>query len=506
MNRLLCCVLIGVVFGLRANARADVVINEFVYDDGSTDDREFVELYNNGLSPAGIGGWTLGGQDQVGPNSTVTITAGATINPGGFYVIGRTGVPNVNQIVTAAGAAGFWENDSETLELRNAGVLQDAVVYESNKGNTYQNNGGHGVLPADVAAQVGPGIWGNNQSVDLPGTPLLSSASLARYVDGRDTNNNGRDFGFRTSTPGAPNSPVTVTQYTPPDISSTPVGTELPNFAYCFTAPHVIDPSIADAYNPNPIPHAPSSANRAIVVGDSTSDGGNGVSASQTFATSQSKFDLYTYFDTRPLPTTATNATVPTNQLPGSEMTIYGIGGIDGLAGLTDIGGHVGVPDTANGTTGVAWVYEKVGLPNPNNPMGPGNLPSEMLYLVDAKDGGDAGLGGTRPIAWNVLASIDLSNFSSNWFHLGINIDALGNGVAQFGNQFFNFVTAQQAGAFSVAYYNNIDSFSVPDRMSIARPATFAAVPEPTTAVLGLLLAGSLSICRPRRNKSEICR
>jgi hypothetical protein len=483
---------------LQITSSAGVVINEFVYDDGGTDDREFVELYNNGLSPVGIGGWTLGGQDQVGPNSTVTITAGTIINPGGFYVIGRSGVPNVNQIVTAVGLNGFWENDSETLELRNAGMLQDAVVYESNKGETFQNNGGHGKLPDDVAAVVGPGIWGNNQSVDLPGTPLLSSSSLARFVDGRSTNNNGRDFGFRVSTPGTSNDPVNITQYAPPDISSTPVGTALPNFAYCFVAPHVIDPSIADAYNPNPIPHAPSSANRAIVVGDSTSDGGNAVSASQTFATSQSKFDLYTYFDTRPLPTSATNVTIPTNQLPGSEMTIYGIGSTDGFANLTDIGGHVGVPDTSNGTTGVAWVYEKVGLPNPNNPMGPGNLPSEMLYLVDAKDGGDAGQGGARPFAWTVLASIDLSSFSSDWFRLGINIDALGNGVAQFGNQFFNFATAQQAGAFSVGYYNNIDSASVPDRHSISRPATFAAVPEPTTLALGILVAGSLSICRRR--------
>ncbi|HEX4412043.1 MAG TPA: lamin tail domain-containing protein [Lacipirellulaceae bacterium] len=502
MIRHFCCSLLIFTSILQLESFAGVVINEFVYDDGGPDDREFVELYNNGVTPVDIGGWSLGGQDQVGPNSTVTITAGATINAGGFYVIGRNGVPNVNQIVTAVGSTGFWENDSETLELRNAGVLQDAVLYESTKGPSAQNNGGYGTLPTDVAAQVGPGIWGNNQSVDLPGTPLLSSASLARFVDGRDTNNNGRDFGFRPNTPGASNNPVNITQYTLPDISSTPVGTALPNFAYGFVAPHVVDPTVADAYNPNPIPHAPSSANRAIVVGDSTSDGGNAVSSSQTFATSQSKFDVYTYFDTRPLPQTATN--VINNQLPGSEMTIYGIGGTDAFANLTDIGGHVGVPDTSNGTTGIAWVYEKVAPPNPNNPIGPGNLASEMLYLVDAKDGGDAGQGGARPFAWTVLASVDLSNFSSNWFRLGIDIDPLGNGVAQFGNQFFNLATAQQSGAFSVAYFNNVQSGSVADRPAILRPATFTAVPEPTTIALGILVVGTLSICRQRR-KSELC-
>src|SRR4051794_40126118 len=121
MIRLLCSGLLINIFITLLDSRAAVVINELVYDDGVTDDREFVELYNNGLSPVGIGGWTLGGQDQVAPNSTVTITTGTTINPGGFYVIGQTGVLNVNQIVT--GLTGFWENDGETLELRNAGVL-----------------------------------------------------------------------------------------------------------------------------------------------------------------------------------------------------------------------------------------------------------------------------------------------------------------------------------------------------------------------------------------------
>src|SRR5918993_1055505 len=80
-------------------AHGQVVINEFVYDDGSTDDREFVELYNAGNAPVTIGGWTLGGQDGVGANTTTTITAGTTLAPGAYYVIGQTGVTNVNQVV-----------------------------------------------------------------------------------------------------------------------------------------------------------------------------------------------------------------------------------------------------------------------------------------------------------------------------------------------------------------------------------------------------------------------
>jgi hypothetical protein len=498
MIRLLCCSLLLSIFVARFDSRAAVVINEFVYDDGGSDDREFVELYNNGLSPVGIGGWTLGGQDQVGPNSTVTITAGTTINPGGYFVLGQTGVLNVNQIVTGGGSAGFWENDGETLELRNAGVLQDAVLYESTKGPTAPNNGGYGVLPADVVAQVGPGIWGNNQSVDLPGTPKLSSASLARYVDGLDTNNNGRDFGFRPNTPGMSNNPINITQYTPPDVSALPVGAAVANFAYGFVAPHVIDPTVADTYNPNAIPHPPTSASHAIVAWD-PSGNGNAISSAETFATSQSKFDIYAYFDTRPLPPNE-KSTTNNPQLPGSEMTIYGIGGTDAFANLTDLAGHVGIPDTSNGTTGVAWVLEKVVAPNPNDPQSPSNIPTEMLYLVDAKDGGDAGLGGARPMAWTILASIDLSTLASDWFRLGIDIDAQGNGVARFNNQFFNFVTAQHSGAFSVAYYENAAVNTVMPLANL-RPPTFVAVPEPTTIAFSVLAGAAMSLFRQRQTR-----
>jgi hypothetical protein len=107
-------------------------------------------------------------------------------------------------------------------------------------------------------------------------------------------------------------------------------------------------------------------------------------------------------------------------------------------------------------------------------------LVSEKLFLVDAKDGGDAGLGGTRPIYWTILAEIDLSTTDSGWFRLGIEIDALGNGMARFQNQFFPFLSAQHAGAFSVAYKENAQMGSVNYPAAYLRPPTFVAVPEPS--------------------------
>jgi hypothetical protein len=477
---------------LPLRAPAAVIINEIQYDDGGgADDREYVELYNNGLVTEAIGGWTLGGQDEVGANTSTTITAGTMLAPGAYYVVGQTGVLNVNQVVGAV-----LENDSETVELRNGAVLVDAVLYEANKGPGDGPNPpgtstqGHGVLPAAVSANVGPGIWGNNQSSDIGAAPgTLSSGSLGRFVDGRDTDNNGRDFGYRPNTPGTSNNPTNITEYVVPNVNATAVGTNLGGHAYAFAPPRVIDPAVADANNPNAIGPVPGPATRAIVAWD-PAGGGNAVSAAETFNTSESKFDIFAYFDTRNIPQ---NSNASGQLFRGSEITIYGIGSTEALSNLTDISGQVGVADSANGTTGIAWVYEKVGETNAN----PGVV-SEKLYLVDANDGGDAGQGGSVPFNWTILATIDLSSSPSDWYRLSIEIDALGNGVARFEQQTFNFVTGQHSGAFNVGYRENtqLGTDGTPD--AILRPPTYAMVPEPATFGLALLVAAAFAITLKR--------
>src|SRR5687768_1607549 len=84
------------VLAVASFAQGGVIINEFSYDDASTDDREFIELHNNGVAAVDISGWVIRNPDTVAPpgdnNSDYTIPGAAgsgttTVAPGGFYVV-----------------------------------------------------------------------------------------------------------------------------------------------------------------------------------------------------------------------------------------------------------------------------------------------------------------------------------------------------------------------------------------------------------------------------------
>jgi hypothetical protein len=502
-------VLIGLVFcaavgAFGSHASAQVVINEFVYDDGGTDDREFVELFNPGITAIDISGWTLGGQDQVGPNPTFTIpgTIGSSthlIPAKGYFVIGAATVPNLSLSFAQSNGTTIssFENDAETIELRNGGVLIDAVLQEANKGSATTTTG-FGTLPIDVSAKVGGGIFGNHQTNDLA-TAGLATSTLARYIDGVNRNSNGRDFGMRRATPGTSNSGAgIITEYLAPNVNAIANDLEVPGFAYSFSAPKAITPGTVSGFNPNVIA-APPLGGKAITAWDSTG-GGNGATLA---ATMQGKggFRISAYFDTTPMPVNTNASNVA---FRGSEITQYGVmGSADALTNLTDVSGQVGLGAgtlSANGATGVMWLYEKVG------PATVGGSISEKLYLVDAKSGGNSNSASTStefPYTWMVLATVELSTMSSGWYELGITVNSDGTGSAVFNDQTFAFATdANLDGSFYVGYRENtqLGSTLVPN---FIRPPTWATSTVPEPAGLSVVAVGGLALLRRHRRQPE---
>ncbi|HEX3599916.1 MAG TPA: lamin tail domain-containing protein, partial [Lacipirellulaceae bacterium] len=354
------------VWASATHVRGQVVINEIVEDEQDfestdvTDNREFIELYNAGSTAVNVGGYTMNywllGTSATTPGSYFashdTIPSGTTLAPHAFYVIGADSVPNVNQPLGSN--IDLFPNLNTIFELRSGpnvtDPLVDAVGLDTfrtpellNATQEQLDQMAHGQT---VSATARGGIWGQIESDDAiaPNVPL----SIGRYLDGRDTNDNGRDFGMLPVTPGASNNLPQHAVHVVPNVDSMNIGDVLGTQYYAsFKLPRVIDPMVVDsagndggavALNPKQILRSPQGGN-AIVAYDETG-GGNAVYSKEYV----NKFDLYAYIDTSAL---NTNQTTTQN-----EETIYGLGTTDPFFATSDSTGLLASTSTANGSTG----------------------------------------------------------------------------------------------------------------------------------------------------------
>lgn len=447
----------AVLIAVATPAAAQVVINELQYDDtGTADDFEFVELFNSGATPVDISGWTLGGRDASGNNSIATIPAATTLAAGGYYVVGNAAVGG-NQTV----AGGFLENDAEQVELWNGAfnvsTLIDGFVTEGNKGAA-----SHGALSVDMAAQVGTVYRGNFQSGHINGQgaqgagtgPVL--VSLSRYINGLDSNNNGRDFGVRRATPGAANSTGISTIYQGPNVDSLAVGSEAPSLAAAFVNPRVVDPTAVSTHNPTAIAASPQGGN-AVTIWD-TEFGGTGASLDQVIQ-GGGNLNLFVYVDPR---LTASG---------DSEEWIVGMGG-----GADALHNFAGVTGTVNGSTGLGWAFRR-------------DATTATLRLIDFGAGGPDS-------TWTILGTIALDVDDLGWHELGIEV----NGTTVTGNfdgtEFTGSTISDLVGnAFYASYREGFTSNVDP----LLRPLTIDMVPEPSVWVLSTL--GGVALLFWRRRK-----
>lgn len=410
---------------LVSSAWGQVTINEFVDDERTAsagqvtpDTREFVELYNAGASAVDISGWQIIGK-QIGSNFNLpagivhsyTLPGGSSIPAGGYFVMGAAGVANVNYTPTfptgkdmlpdgVTTPAAATSNGNYVLELRNtSNVLIDAIADETFRGSERAN------LTAEQVAQTAGGWWGQDPSFNLA-TSNNVQFSNGRFQDGRDTNNNGYDFGMLPVTPGATNNQPVNAVHTIPNVDSLGLEAEVTQYYASFVMGRAIDPLNGDGnvINPSSTGVASPQGGKAIIAYDETG-GGNAIYSKELVR----KFDLYAFVQTGPLGTTsATDA-------QDYESSIYGIGTTDGLFGTPNPAGINTVTSSSNGSTGFGWMIERVENYNGGSPTN-----KTLLELVDFGDSGDSIKTDNE---WQVMKTYDLSAAASGWHRLSIEYD-----------------------------------------------------------------------------------
>jgi hypothetical protein len=168
-----------------AGTPGGLVINEVLYDPTDDATGEYIELYNKGGSPIGLGGWTLNAAKSSWAKQ-ITFSETDEIPAGGYLVVHDGGV------TVSAGSAVAVAN----LDLGNAGTSGDAVRLDDCEGRI-----------------IDTVIYGSNNTdsfVDDSGAVATSYAPKAKEGEairrdalGTDTDQSAVDFTVGAPTPGA---------------------------------------------------------------------------------------------------------------------------------------------------------------------------------------------------------------------------------------------------------------------------------------------------------------
>ena len=332
-----------------------VVINEFSYDDTSSNNRVFVELYNTTSAPIDISGWVLDGQDGTASNpenADATIPAGTTLAPGDFYVVGQAesvppvplvGVPNVDHNVSTMNTV--LETGADGLVLRDAALNPiDSVTWEQARWSN--------PLPAWVE---GDGLQGDIYNADW------DPQSACRVIDGYDTDSNGNDFRIGRWSPGTSNQAAwTSSPIYGNDFDDAIGSTVDADFSYSFVPGTTEDPATLG------ITASPQGGNCSIWY-----DASGGGDANFFNAPSHQDWVVEAYVYLRG----------PEAAFDVDDMETWGIG----VRGSTDSFGeppninslytYAGNSNYQPGITGIAWFQIITAV-------------SSDLYLVDFNDGG----------------------------------------------------------------------------------------------------------------------
>jgi len=168
---------------LAFSSHASVVINEIDYDQPGTDNAEFIELFNSGITTISLDNFSV---DLINGSNSSTYRnidlSGFSINSNSYFVIcsDASTVANCNYSFTTSN--GWFQNGApDAVGLYENSILLDSLSYE-------------GLLS--------PFTEGGSLTITDSNSETLS---LARITDGIDSNNNALDFQLSCITPGTAN-------------------------------------------------------------------------------------------------------------------------------------------------------------------------------------------------------------------------------------------------------------------------------------------------------------
>ena len=315
-KHLLAFVTLAVVPLVDTKTHAQVVINEFVYDNTGVDSFEYVELYNAGDTEVDLEGWVLETGDEFRPQHSFELS-GFKIEANSFLVAG-TDAPNVGFDL---GWINRLPNRPAYVFLRQRdGEIVDRVAYEARwLGEPF---------PPEMVAEGW--IWGD-QTLETGGM-----MSWQRWFDGWDTNRNSHDFGQLPWTPGESNNRVNPMEFSS-DFEDAKPDDPVQAFPGSYLPGRIIDPTLKSAANADTIPASPDGGQSLILTVPRR--GGNLVILESEPA-SDGMFEAWAFFDANPE--------------PDGQSETWSIG----LRGTSDTCFRAPIISNENGNTGVSWTYQ----------------------------------------------------------------------------------------------------------------------------------------------------
>jgi len=179
---LLCCAIF-----FAPPAFATLIINEVDYDQPSTDNAEFIELFNQNTSSINLASYSI---DLINGNNggdsiyDSIVLPSISLSAGGYFVICGDSNNVINCDLEASKSSNLIQNGSpDAIALLLNGSLIDSLSYEGNTALPYTEGSGSGLID----------------------DPAYDFMGLSLFPNGTSSNQNNLDFIFSCTTPGMQN-------------------------------------------------------------------------------------------------------------------------------------------------------------------------------------------------------------------------------------------------------------------------------------------------------------